>query len=263
MDVQTITCGNRLLSGLPPAEIGRLAPQLDYVDMPLGKVLQESGERLEYVYFPVTSIVSVQSRMEDGTWAEVAGVGKEGMLGISMFIGGRIGGSVAFVRTAGYGYRLKAQHLVEEFRCGRPLRDLLLRYGHALNALINQMALCNSKHSLEQQMCRWLLCALEQPSSTELILTQEVLANMLGALHEDVNQVVATLHQYGIVRSHNGHLTILDRNALKDRACECYGVAKAELERLQGYGWRGAHIAGNPVRWSGATVPVPADCRGI
>jgi len=258
MDVRVIPCGNRLLSGLSPVEMVRLAPQFEYVYMPLGKVLQEPGVKLEYAYFPVTAIVSMQSRLHNDAWAEVAGVGNEGMLGISMFIGGRIGSSVAFVRTAGYGYRMKALHLMEEFSCGGPLRNLLLRYGHALTAQVNQMAECNHRHSLEQQMCRWLLHTFDHHSSSELILTHEVVANMLGALHEDVTRVAGILHQYGIVRSHHGHLTILDRNGLEDRACGCNDVAKAELNRLHGFGWNSGHVAVNPVIWPSSAIPAQA-----
>jgi hypothetical protein len=237
-------CHNHLLGALPEAELARISPSLELVEMPLGKVLHESGSRMQYAYFPISALVSMHGVMDNGAWAEIAGVGKEGMLGISLFIGSDAGVGMSFVRTAGYGYKMKSQKLAVEFERGGELRRLLLRYSHALITQTNQIADCIRLHSLEQQMCRWLLCAMDRLPLKDLILTQEVLASMLGALREDIEQVTVALQQYGIIRFRHGHLTILDREGLEDRACECYGVSKIEFDRLYGHGWRCDHTGG-------------------
>jgi hypothetical protein len=249
MDIQHNPNHNHLLASLPMTELVRLLPDLEVVEMPLGKVLHEAGNKLQYACFPVTAILSVHSVMQDGSWAEVAGVGKEGMLGVSLFMGGSASFGMSFVRTAGYGYRMKAQKLAEEFKRGSPLRLLLLRYSHALITQINQVKACSRQHSVKQQLCRWLLCSLDHDPAKESILTHEMAANMLGVLHEDITEVAEELQQLGIIRSGDGYISVLDRAGLEDRACECYGVSRTEFDRLhgRGWGWQSLHDGIKPV----------------
>jgi len=223
---------NHLLAALPTAEFERLAPNLELVPMPLGEVLYESGGQLPHVYFPTSSIVSLHYVMENGSSAEIAGVGNEGILGISLFMGGNSTPSRAIVQTAGYGYRLKARLLMEEFnRAGLMLR-LLLRYTQALITQMSQTAVCNRYHSVDQQLCRWLLLTLDRLPSNELIMTQELVASMLGVRREAVTEAAGKLQHAGFIRYRRGHITVLDRSGLAAHVCECYAVVKKEFDRL-------------------------------
>ncbi|MEO8417903.1 MAG: Crp/Fnr family transcriptional regulator [Methylophilaceae bacterium] len=223
---------NHLLAALPAAEYERLAPHLELVTMPLGQVLYESGERLQQVYFPTSSIVSLLYVMEDGASAEIAVVGNEGILGISLFMGGNTTPSRAVVQSEGHGYRLQAQLLKHEFHRAGPMQRLLLRYTQALITQMSQTAVCNRHHSVEQQLCRWLLWSLDRLSSDELIMTQELIANMLGVRREGVTVAAGKLQRAGLINYHRGHIKVLDRPGLETRVCECYHVVKTEFDRL-------------------------------
>jgi CRP-like cAMP-binding protein len=231
---------NHLLSALTPAEFGRLVPHLELVAMPFGEVLCESGGKLQHVYFPTTSIVSLNYVMENGASAEIAGVGNEGVLGISLFMGGNTTPCRAFVRTAGYGYKLRAHLLMEEFNRAGSLQRLLLRYTQALMTQTSQSAACNRHHSVDQQLCRWLLLTLDRTHSNELALTQELVAGMLGVRREGITEAAGKLQQAGIIRYRRGHITVLDRSRLEDHACECYDVVKREYDRLLCPDWESA-----------------------
>ncbi len=223
---------NLLLAALPVTDLQRLSPHLEPVTMPFGEVLYDSGGQLQHVYFPTTSIVSLHYVTENGASTEIASVGNDGMLGISLFMGGNSTTSFAFVRAAGYGYKLKAQLLVDEFnRCGT-MRHLLLRYTQALMTQTSQTAVCNRHHSLEQQLCRWLLLTLDRIPSHELVLTQELIASMLGVRREGITEAAGKLQQAGFITYRRGHITVLDRAGLEHRACECYDVVKTESARL-------------------------------
>jgi CRP-like cAMP-binding protein len=223
---------NQLLAALPPEEFGRLLPHLELVTMPLGEVLYESGNRLRHVYFPTTSIVSLLYVMEDGASAEIAVVGNEGILGIALFMGGETTPSRAIVRSAGHGYRLKAAVLKDEFNRAGSMLHLLLRYTQALITQMAQTAVCNRHHSVDQQLCRWLLMSLDRLPSNELIMTQELIANMLGVRREGVTEAAGKLQSAGLIHYHRGHITVIDRTGLEARACECYAVVKKEFDRL-------------------------------
>ena len=237
---------NYLLAALPAAEFDRLAPELELVPMPLGQALYESGGRLEHVYFPTTSIVSLLYVMEDGASAEIAIVGNEGILGISLFMGGETTPSRAVVQSAGHGYRLKAHLLKREFQRAGPVMNLLLRYTQALITQMAQTAVCNRHHSIEQQLCRWLLLSLDRLSTFELTMTQELIANMLGVRREGVTEAAGKLQRAGIIRYSRGRITVLDRERLEENVCECYAVVKKEFERLlSGLPVRGESIKGS------------------
>ena len=223
---------NHLLTALPAAEFDRLAPELELVPMPLGEVLYESGQQLQHVYFPTTSIVSLLYVMEDGASAEIAIVGNEGILGISLFMGGETTPSRAVVQSAGHGYRLKAHLLKQEFQRAGPVMELLLRYTQALITQMAQTAVCNRHHSIEQQLCRWLLLSLDRLSTFELTMTQELIANMLGVRREGVTEAAGKLQRAGIIRYSRGRITVLDRERLEQDVCECYAVVKKEFDRL-------------------------------
>jgi CRP-like cAMP-binding protein len=223
---------NRLLAALPDAEWERVLPHLEGVEMPLGKVLYESGDRLAHVYFPTDSIVSLLYVMENGSSAEIAVVGYEGIVGISLFMGGNSTPSRAVVQSAGRGFRLKANLLMEEFDRAGPVLHLLLRYTQALITQMAQTAVCNRHHSLDQQLCRWLLLSLDRLQSNELVMTQELIANMLGVRREGVTEAAGNLHHAGLINYQRGHITVLDRAGLERRTCECYAVVKKEYERL-------------------------------
>ena len=223
---------NHILAALPAAEFARIAPHLELVSMPLGEALYESGEHLRHVYFPTTSIVSLLYVMEDGASAEIAIVGNEGILGISLFMGGETTPSRAVVQSAGHGYRLKADLLKQEFRRAGPVMNLLLRYTQALITQMAQTAVCNRHHSVEQQLCRWLLLSLDRLSTSELTMTQELIANMLGVRREGVTEAAGNLQRAGIIRYSRGRITVLDRARLEEDVCECYAVVKKEFERL-------------------------------
>jgi CRP-like cAMP-binding protein len=223
---------NQLVAALPPAISKRWQRSLEEVDLPLGQVLYEPGTVLSHVYFPATAIVSLLYVMEDGASAEIAVVGNEGVVGISLFMGGESTPSRAVVQSAGLGFRMKAAILKNEFgRSGLVLR-LLLRYTQALITQMAQTAVCNRHHSLDQQLCRWLLLSLDRLSGRELIMTQELIANMLGVRREGVTEGALKLQKAGLIRYTRGRITVLDREALESRSCECYAVVKKEYDRL-------------------------------
>jgi CRP-like cAMP-binding protein len=223
---------NHLLSALLDADFDRLAPHLELVPMPLGDVLYESGGKLHYVYFPTTSIVSLHYLLESGGSSEIAGVGNEGILGVSLFMGGETTPSRAVVQTGGHGYRLKAHILKEEFDRGGAVMRLLLRYTQALMTHMSQTAVCNRHHSVEQQLCRWLLLTLDRLPSNELTMTQELIANMLGVRREGVTEAAGKLQSVGFISYRRGHITVVNRAGLEDGVCECYAVVKKEFSRL-------------------------------
>ena len=223
---------NHLLAALPTAEFERIATHLELVTMPLGEVLYESSGQLQHVYFPATAIVSMQYVMENGASSEIAGVGNEGVLGVSLFMGGNSTPSRAIVQTAGHGYRLKARILKTEFDRGELLQHLLLRYTQALMTQISQTAVCNRHHAVEQQLCRWLLLTLDRLPSNDLTMTQELIAGMLGVRREGITEAAGHLQQAGCIRYRRGHITVLDRAGLETRVCECYAVVKKEHDRL-------------------------------
>ncbi len=223
---------NHLLAAFPAAEYERLAPHLELVEMPLGQVLSESGGRLEHVYFPTNCIVSIQYVLEDGACAEIAVVGNEGILGISLFMGGNTTLSRAVVRSAGTAYRLKSELLQQEFSRAGPVLRLLLRYTQALITQMTQTAVCNRHHSVEQQLCRALLLSLDRVPTTTLVMTQELIANMLGVRREGVTEAAGHLQRAGLIRYSRGRIEVLDRPGLEHAVCECYGVVRLEFERL-------------------------------
>lgn len=223
---------NHLLDALLRADYDRLFPDLELVEMPLGEVVCESGSKLKYVYFPTTSIISLLYVMEDGASAEIAVVGNEGILGIPIFMGGDTTPSRAVVQSAGHGYRLKAQLLKNEFNQAGPLQRLLLRYTQALITQMAQTAVCNRHHSVEQQLCRWLLLSIDRLPEDKLIMTQELIANMLGVRREGVTEAAGKLQSLGLINYRRGHISVLDRAGLEKRSCECYQVVKTEYDRL-------------------------------
>ncbi|MFZ6870953.1 Crp/Fnr family transcriptional regulator [Undibacterium sp. Di27W] len=223
---------NHLLAALLDTEFDRLAPYLEPVPMLLGDVLYESGGKLQYVYFPVTAIVSLHYLLENGGSSEIAGVGNEGLVGISLFMGGDTTPSRAIVQTGGYGYRLKAHILLEEFNRAGPVLRLLLRYTQALITQMSQTAVCNRHHSVEQQLCRWLLLTMDRMAGNDLTITQELIANMLGVRREGVTEAAGKLQNYGFISYRRGHITVINRAGLEERVCECYDVVKKEFARL-------------------------------
>jgi CRP-like cAMP-binding protein len=223
---------NRLLASLPPEEWKRWAPLLERVDMPLGQVLYEPGATLGYVYFPLTAIVSLLYVMENGASAEIAVVGNEGIVGVSLFMGGESTPSRAVVQSAGEGCRLKASSMKSEFNKAGPVLHLLLRYTQALITQMAQTAVCNRHHSLDQQLCRWLLLSLDRLQGHELVMTQELIANMLGVRREGVTEGALKLQKSGLIKYSRGHILVLDRKGLEARTCECYAVVRREYDRL-------------------------------
>jgi CRP-like cAMP-binding protein len=223
---------NHLLAALPAAEFERLAPHLELVPMLLGDTLYEPGGQLKHVVFPTTAIVSLLYVMESGSSAEIAGVGNEGMLGISLFMGGDTTPSSAVVQTAGHGYRLPGKLLKDEFNRGGLMQGLLLRYTQALLTQMCQTAACNRHHSIEQQLCRWLLLTLDRLPSNELVMTQELVASALGVRREGVTEAAGRLQRAGVIRYRRGHIAVLQRSGLEAGACECYAVVRKELDRL-------------------------------
>ena len=223
---------NHLLAALPAVEWQRWRPQLERVELPLSQVLYESGGTLSHVYFPTTALVSLLYVMENGASAEIAVVGNEGIVGISLFMGGDSTPSRAVVQSAGQGFRLKAQIMKDEFNRAGPVLHLLLRYTQALITQMAQTAVCNRHHSLDQQLCRWLLLSLDRLHDNELVMTQELIANMLGVRREGVTESALKLAQDGLIRYARGRISVLDRPALERRTCECYAVVKREYDRL-------------------------------
>jgi len=223
---------NHLLAALPTETFARIAPYLELIALPLGDVLYESGDQLQHVYFLTSAIVSLNYLMENGASAEIAGVGNEGVLGVSILMGGNTTTSRASVHTAGHGYRLKRQVMMTEFNRGGPTMALLLRYTQALMTQISQTAVCNRHHSVEQQLCRWLLLTLDRLPTNELIMTQELIAGMLGVRREGITEAAGNLQRAGFISYRRGHITVIDRSGLETRSCECYGVVKNEFDRL-------------------------------
>ena len=222
---------NHLLAALPAAEFEPLAAHLELVPLPLGKMLYEPGGQLQHAYFPTTSIVSLHYVMESGASAETAGVGNEGVVGISLFMGGDTTPSSAVVQTAGHAYRLERRLLTQEFNRAGLLQRLLLRYTQALLTQMAQTAVCNRHHSVEQ-LCRWLLLTLDRLPSNELVMTQELVASMLGVRREGITEAAGNLQRAGFISYRRGHIAVLDRSGLETSACECYAVVKKELNRL-------------------------------
>jgi CRP-like cAMP-binding protein len=223
---------NQLLAALPPEESARWMTALEAVNLPLGKVLYEPGATMSHVYFPTTAIVSLLYVLEDGASAEIAVVGNEGIVGIALFMGGESTPSRAVVQSAGQGFRMRAEFLKDEFGRSGPVLHLLLRYTQALITQMAQTAVCNRHHSLDQQLCRWLLLSLDRLREPELVMTQELIANMLGVRREGVTEAAGRLQDAGLIRYKRGHITVLDREGLEQRTCECYAVVQKEYERL-------------------------------
>ena len=223
---------NHLLAALPSSEFDTLAADLELVPLPLGEFLYEPGTQLQHAYFPTTAIISLHYVMESGAIAETAGVGNEGMVGIFLFMGGDTTSSSAVVQTAGHAYRLDKNLLKEAFNRAGVMQDLLLRYTQALITQIAQTAACNRHHSVEQQLCRWLLLTLDRLPSNELVMTHELVSSMLGVRREGITEAAGKLKQAGIISYRRGHITVLDRAGLEAQACECYAVVRKELNRL-------------------------------
>lgn len=223
---------NHLLAALPAAEFERLSPHLEPVVLPLGDMLYEPGTQMQYAYFPTTSIVSLHYVMESGASAEAAGVGNEGMVGISLFMGGNTTPSSAVVQTTGHAYRLAARLLKQEFNRGGLMQSLLLRYTQALLTQMIQTAACNRHHSVGQQLCRWLLLTLDRAPARELVMTQELVASLLGVRREGITEVAGNLQRAGVIRYRRGHISVLERSGLEAGTCECYAVVKKEFARL-------------------------------
>jgi CRP-like cAMP-binding protein len=223
---------NHLLAALPAADFERLEPRLELVPMALGQMLYEPGVQMRHAYFPTTSIVSLHYVTESGASAETAGVGNEGVVGVPLFMGGNTTSSSAVVQTAGHAYRLDRATLKQEFDSAGTLQRLLLRYTQALMTQMAQTAVCNRHHSVEQQLCRWLLLTLDRLPDRELVMTQELVASMLGVRRESVTDAAGSLQAAGYIRYRRGHIGVLDRAGLEMQVCECYGVVKKELDRL-------------------------------
>lgn len=223
---------NQLLAALPEAEWLRWLPQLEPVTLALGQVLYESGAKMTYVYFPTSAIVSLLHVLENGASAEIAVVGFEGVVGISIFMGGGSTPSRAVVQSAGMGFRLRSDAIKQEFDRAGPVMHLMLRYTQALITQMAQTAVCNRHHSLDQQLCRWLLLSLDRLQSNELVMTQELIANMLGVRREGVTEAALKLQKACLIRYARGHISVLDRPGLEQRTCECYAVVRKEYDRL-------------------------------
>ncbi len=223
---------NHLLAALPEADYSRLVTHFELIPMPLGEMLYEPGGQLTHVYFPTSAIISLHYVCEDGASSEIAGVGNEGMLGISLFMGGDTTPSSAVIQTAGHGYRMPARHLMDEFNRGGTMLRLLLRYSQALITQMTQTGACNRHHSVTQQLCRWLLLTLDRLPSNNLVMTQELIASMLGVRRESVTEAAGMLKEFGVISYRRGHITVLDRSGLEAHVCECYGVVKTEFDRL-------------------------------
>jgi CRP-like cAMP-binding protein len=226
---------NYLLAALPAAIQDRLFPLLERVKMPLGQVLYESGDALRHVYFPTDCIISLLYVMEDGASAEISVVGNEGLIGVAVFMGGESTPSRAIVQSAGFAYRMPGQRLKDEFNLHGELLLLMLRYTQSLITQMAQTAVCNRHHSIDQQLCRWLLLSLDRLPDNRLIMTQELIANMLGVRREGVTEAAGRLQKKGVIEYHRGHITVLNRPKLEDLCCECYAVVKKETDRLLPY----------------------------
>jgi CRP-like cAMP-binding protein len=223
---------NRLLAALPRESYDALLPSLEPVPLPLGMAVYESGGAQGYVYFPTTAIVSLLYVLADGSSAEIAVTGNEGLVGIALFMGGETTPSRAVVQSAGAGFRLRASVMKKEFETAGALQHLLLRFTQALITQMTQTAVCNRHHSLDQQLCRWLLLSLDRLPTNKLVMTQELIANMLGVRREGVTEAAGKLQAEGLIEYSRGHITVLDRPQLEARVCECYAVVKKEYDRL-------------------------------
>ena len=226
---------NHILAALPAQDYTRLLPDLELIPMPLGWAVYESGGHMSYLYFPTTSLVSLLYVMEDGASAEIAITGNEGLVGIALFMGGETTPSRAVVQSAGNGYRLGANAAKREFATGGHLQHLALRYTQALITQMAQTAVCNRHHALDKQLCRWLLLSLDRLQGDELVMTQELIANMLGVRREGVTEAAGKLQADGLIAYTRGHIKVLDRARLEKRVCECYAVVKREYDRLLPY----------------------------
>ena len=228
------TMQNHLLAALPTAELDKLLTHMELVPLKLGTMLYEPGEQMRYAYFPTTAIISLHYVTESGSSVETAGVGNEGMVGVSLFMGGNTTPSSALVQTAGYAYRLERHSLSTEFKHAGLFQHMMLHYSQALLTHLSQTSTCNRHHSIEQQLPRWLLCTLDPIPSGELIMTQELVTNMLGVRRESVTTAAGNLQQAGCINYRRGHISILNRKVLESRVCECYLVVKKEVDRLMG-----------------------------
>lgn len=232
MPTQQTPQQNRLLAALPDDAYERIAPHLELVSMPLGEVIYDAGVTLHHSYFPTTAIVSLHYVMENGASSEFAGVGNEGMVGVPLFMGGHRSPGLATVCTGGHGYRLSAQILLAEFARAGAMMHRLLLYTQALFTQVAQTAVCNRHHSMEQQLCRWLLLTLDRLPTQELTMTQELIAGILGVRREGITETAGSLQRAGLISYRRGHITVLDRDGLESRACECYKVVRGEFHRL-------------------------------
>lgn len=232
IDKNEFQAHNWLFSSIPEDAWQRLAPHIEEIDMPLGLVLSQSGIKLPYLYFPINAIVSLLYNLENGSSAEIAVVGNEGCVGVSLFMGGNSTLTTAVVQSAGKSYRIKSNVIMEEFNKAGAVMHLLLRYTQALITQMTQTAVCNRHHTLDQQFCRWLLLSLDRLHSNELVMTQELIANMLGVRREGVTEAALKVQKAGFIKYARGHITILDRLGLEMRTCECYQVVKTECDRL-------------------------------
>ena len=223
---------NRLLAALPDIQWQNWRAKLELVDLPLGKVLHESGDAMTHVYFPADAIVSLLCVMKSGASAEIAIVGNEGLVGVELFMGGGSMPNRAVVQSAGYAFRLRADYMKSAFELSGPVMHLLLLYTQALITQMAQTAVCNRHHSIDQQLCRWLLLSLDRLKGNELVMTQELIANMLGVRREGVTEAATRLQRIGIIRYTRGHIRVLDRTALEQKSCECYQVVQREYARL-------------------------------
>lgn len=223
---------NRILALLPRHDLERICPFLELVHLPLGRVLYEAGDQLRYVYFPTTAIISLLYVMRNGASAEISVVGRDGMLGIALFLGGGSTNSRAVVQSEGEAYRLLGSRMKSEFNLHGSLMATLMRYSQALFTQMSQTAVCNRHHTIEQQLCRWLLLSLDRLQGMDLVMTQELIANMLGVRREGVTEAAGKLQKMGVIEYHRGHIHVIDRKKLESLSCECYQVVKDEIERL-------------------------------
>lgn len=232
MAAQHAPTQNRLLNALSTDVRQRLFPHLELIEMPLGKVLYESGDVMRYVYFPTDCIVSLLYVMENGSSAEISVVGYDGLIGVALFMGGESTTSRALVQSAGFAYRLLGQRMKDEFNRHGELLHLMLRYSQALITQMAQTAVCNRHHSIDQQLCRWLLLSLDRLKNNHLVMTQELIANMLGVRREGVTEAAGRLHKQGVIDYSRGHIVVTNRPKLEQLSCECYAVVKIETDRL-------------------------------
>jgi CRP-like cAMP-binding protein len=232
MEIKNLKDQNGIFHSIPDLEWKRLLPYITLCELPLGKVLYEPGTKMSHVYFPATAIVSILYALENGSTAEIAVVGHEGVVGISIFMGGESTSTRAIIQSGGYGYKIPSPILLAEFNRSGPLMHLLLRYTQALITQMSQTAVCNRHHTVDQQLCRWLLLSLDRLNGNELIMTQELIANMLGVRREGVTEAALKLQKTGLIQYSRGHINIIDRKGLEERTCECYQVVKDEYHRL-------------------------------